>query len=270
MLGYFNNFARTTVVEGRGPVGGLVFQSQVGSQNFRDHYSTSESGLLRVDAWNPLDEHLTEAGGAAYEFVEVPLTWAGLAGGRRPDGTDARSDLEGAYGALPLPLPQELEDGDTAEMVERLDRVHDFVRQRYWRQGGPAALRAEQDLEAQALGALWRLLTDEERQFLATAEVFWRDHRLVVGMDFGPVVIELAKAVESLVDRLLVQPFKEWTTAMAVSTQSSTRWATCERNFSGRSRCSPARRTGRARARLTTTCTLRESNHSPMENFFQR
>ena len=86
-----------------------------------------------------------------------------------------------------------------------------FVRQRYWREGGPAALRAEQDLEAQALGALWRLLTDDERQFLATAEVFWRDHRLAVGMDFGPVVIELAKAVESLVDRLLVQPFKEWT-----------------------------------------------------------
>ena len=85
-----------------------------------------------------------------------------------------------------------------------------------WDHYGSDATRvatAQRDLETYVLGRSWRYLTHEEQQFLATAEVFWKDHAGAANMDFGPVVIEIAKAVESLIRRRLVEPFLTWCTA---------------------------------------------------------
>jgi hypothetical protein len=57
---------------------------------------------------------------------------------------------------------------------------------------------------------MWNLLTEEEQRFLATAEIFWQDHAGAVGMDFGPVVIEIAKAFQSLAVRTVIDPLRAW------------------------------------------------------------
>jgi hypothetical protein len=210
MLGYFLNFQNTVVAGGRGPVGGLVFQGGSVGSGAVEHRSRSGKGLLVLDDWDPLSDQLTAKDGPVDKFVSLLLQWAGLMGGRRPDGRDMRSELEQVYGAIASAQDAPAETPDEPELIEQLDRLHDFTQKHYWEGRGPAVLRAEQDLEAHLLGSAWRELTSDERRFLATAEVFWRDHRDAIGMDFGPVVIELAKAFESVVDRLVFGPFKTW------------------------------------------------------------
>jgi hypothetical protein len=213
MLGYFHNFANTMVVEGRGPVGGLVFQCRGAKPPSVEYASRSGTGLLLVDAWDPMDEQLTAPEGAVDDFVKRLLEWAGLLGGRRPDGYDARDDLEEVYGIVGSEETTAANVEDTEELLQQLNALHDYARKRYWENRGPALLRAERDLEAHLLGGVWGDLSDDEQQFLATAEVFWRDHRKAIGMDFAPVVIELAKSVESVLARLFIKPFQDWTTA---------------------------------------------------------
>jgi hypothetical protein len=210
MLGYFHNFANTTVVEGRGPIGGLVFQCRGPKPTPVTYHSRSKTGLLLVDAWDPLDEQLTLSGGPVDTFIKTLLDWAGLIGGRRPDGYDPRQDLEQLYGLVGPDEPDSALSEDSSDLVQQLDAIDQFARKHYWETRGPAVLRAERDLEAHILGAVWSALTEGEQRFLATAEVFWHDHRKAIGMDFGPVVIELAKAVESVLGRLLVDPFQTW------------------------------------------------------------
>lgn len=212
MLGYFSNFESRVVVSGRGPVGGLVFLGDGDEGELVEHRSRSGEGLLVLDDWDPAADGLTEPGGAVERFIARMLEWAGLMGGRRPDGQDVRGELERAYGdvadgdAAPPPDDQ----ADDPELIERLERVHRFAQERYWVERGPAVLGAEQALERHMLGAVWRQLTEEERRFLVTAEVFWHDHAGAIAMDFGPVVIELAKACESVAGRLVFEPFKAW------------------------------------------------------------
>jgi hypothetical protein len=210
MLGYFLNLHNTVVAGGRGPVGGLVFQGGSIASGAVEHRSRSGKGLLVLDDWDPTSDALTAEDGPVDKFVSLLLEWAGLMGGRRPDGRDMRGELEQAYGPVGSADAGPAETPDEPGLIEQLDRLHDFTQKHYWEGRGPAVLRAEQDLEAHLLGSGWRELTSDERQFLATAEVFWRDHRDGIGMDFGPVVIELAKAFESVVDRLVFGPFKAW------------------------------------------------------------
>jgi len=215
MLGYFANFAKTVAVAGRGPVGGLVFQCRGEKPPLAEYNSRSGTGLLVVDAWDPLDDHLADPGGAVDEFVSRLLEWAGLLGGRRPDGYDPRDDLAEVYGLLGEEQGEDSASGDNEALVEQLEAIHKFTYTHYWDKRGPALLQAERDLEAHLLGPTWSELTEDEQQFLATGEVFWRDHRNAIGMDFGPVVIELAKAVESVLRRLLVEPCQTWATTAA-------------------------------------------------------
>lgn len=210
MLGYFLNFRNRVVAGGRGPVGGLVFQGGAIAAGAVEHRSRSGEGLLVLDDWDPTSNELTEKGGPVDAFVSRLLEWAGLLGARRPDGRDMRSELEQTYGPVAGDGLGAPDLPDTTELIEQLARLHDFTQKHYWEGRGPAALRAEQDLEAHVLGPVWRQLTNDEQRFLATGEVFWRDHRSAIGMDFGPVIIEHAKAFESLVDRLVFAPFKTW------------------------------------------------------------
>ena len=212
MLGYFLNFHNVVVAGGRGPVGGLVFQGGSIASGAVEHRSRSGTGNLVLDDWDPTSDALTAKDGPVDKFVSLLLEWAGLIGGRRPDGHDMRGELEKAYGPVGSIGAAAPEMPDELELTEQLDRLHEFTRKHYWEGRGPAVLRAEQDLEAHLLGSAWRDLTEDERRFLATAEVFWRDHREAIGMDFGPVVIELAKAFESVIDRLVFGPFKKWAT----------------------------------------------------------
>ncbi len=210
MLGYFLNFHNVVAAGGRGPVGGLVFQGGSIGSGAVEHRSRSGKGLLVLDDWDPMSDTLTAKDGRVDKFVSLLLEWAGLMGGRRPDGRDMRGELEQAYGPVPSLDAGPAQTPDEPELIEQLNRLHEFTHKHYWEGRGPAVLRAEQDLEAHLLGSAWRELTDDERRFLATAEVFWRDHRDAIGMDFGPVVIELAKAFESVIDRLVFGPFKTW------------------------------------------------------------
>ena len=48
---------------------------------------------------------------------------------------------------------------------------------------------------------------------LATGELFWTDHQLAVGLDFAPVVAELARALEISLEEMLFAPSRTWARA---------------------------------------------------------
>jgi hypothetical protein len=199
MLGYFANFARRMVIGGRGPVGGLVF-STIGSGSVISTAS-DQGGLLVTVTIDPASPDIDTDNSPFYDFVTQLLRSAGLYGGLRPSGADIGRELAELHRTLNSVVSDE-------DIDARADRIHQWVIERIGQSQEVA--RAERDLEAHLLGDAWGLLTDDERRFLSTAEVFWSDHRYSVGMDFGPVVIELSKAVESAAHRLLFKPYLSW------------------------------------------------------------
>lgn len=202
MLGYFSNFARRCRVGQRGPVGGLVYASTTATTDVWKAES-DQHGLLVTVAVAPTDDPQLEA--AAQAFVEPLLRSAGLLGGDRSDGWPADAQLQTLHAAHP-------DDPADDEQGSRIDAIHAWTQEHYAADSTRMA-SAAQALQVHVLGDAWQHLTDEERRFLATAEVFWNDHAGAVSMDFGPVVIELAKAFESLAIRTVVEPFKRWATA---------------------------------------------------------
>lgn len=201
MLGYFSNFGRRTRVGKRGPVGGLLFSSTSGSSDVWLAESDYD-GVLGTIAVDPLDAALTEPDGPATSFIEPLLRAAGLFGGLRPDGWPADAELRAVHATLP--------DPDTEEaLAQREQAIHAWIEQHYG--SDPSRVAAtESVLETHVLGDPWHALNGDEQRFLATAEIFWQDHAGTVGMDFGPVVIEIAKAFESLASRKLIEPFRRW------------------------------------------------------------
>lgn len=203
MLGYFTNFSRRCRVGQRGPVGALVYASITSTT---DPWMTEsdQHGLLVTTAIAPTNDEQLEAGARA--FIEPLLRAAGLLGGDRPDGWPADAELQILHASQPV----ESEHDDEHEA--KVDAIHAWIQVHYGADPTRMAT-AQQTLEVHVLGDAWQHLTDEERRFVATAEVFWGDHAGAVSMDFGPVVIEIAKAFESLANRTVVEPFKHWAAA---------------------------------------------------------
>jgi hypothetical protein len=199
MLGYFTNFHRRCRIGQRGPVGGLVYASTTATS---DVWTTKsdQHGLLATVAIAPTDAR--QLATASKAFIEPLLRAAGLLGGDRPDGWAADAQLQALHAT------QSAETGDD-DREAVIDEIHAWTQEHYG--ADPTRMAsAEHALEVHVLGDAWHLLLDEERRFLATAEVFWSDHAGAVTMDFGPVVIELAKVFESLANRTVIEPFREW------------------------------------------------------------
>ena len=204
MLGYFANFSRRTRVGKRGPVGGLIFRARSGSTDTWLAKS-DKGGLLGTVAIDPLDEQIAAPTGPARRFMEPLLRAAGLFGGERPDGWQADADLQALHATLP-------DEQSEAAQAEREAAIHAWTRANYGSDSTRVAT-TEALLERHVLGEPWHQLTEEEHRFLATAEIFWEDHAGTVGMDFGPVIIEIAKTFESLAGRRLIEPFRAWADA---------------------------------------------------------
>lgn len=202
MLGYFTNFERRCRVGLRGPAGALVYSSTVGTTELWE--SNSEAGgSLTTIAVDPRDGNLAEPNGPAAVLLDQLLRSIGLLGGERPGGWAADKQLEELRAGI-------ADDPETEEGAAQISaEVHEWLAANYGSDPTRVA-KASQVLDAHMLGVSWGLLTDDERRFLATAEVFWEDHSGAANLDFGPVVLELAKVFESLAERLLVAPLKEW------------------------------------------------------------
>jgi hypothetical protein len=201
MLGYFSNFVRRCQVANRGPVGGLIYSSL--TNGGEPWMATSDrGGLLVTIALNPNDPGLHESLGGAQALIEPLLRSAGLLGGARPDGSQAHLDLAELHRGHP-------DDPADPDQQTRVGAISAWVEANYGHDQTRMAT-SERVLATHVLGDATRHLTADELRFLTTAEVFWEDHADAVQMDFGPVVIELAKAVESIVNRTVVEPFRAW------------------------------------------------------------
>lgn len=183
MLGYFENFSRRVRVAGRGPVGALLFVSRSGLTGPRT-FSSRGGGYLVAMALDPLSD---ESVSTAPSFVEDLFAHAGLAGGQ----THVSSALH------------EIKAANISE-EEIVERIHELTIAEYCRPGA-AYDEAVRDLELHLLGDAWGRLTDDAQRFIATAEVFWGEHRFALGIDFAPVVVELARAMESLLSKWLFE-----------------------------------------------------------------
>src|SRR5690606_30825074 len=101
-------------------------------------------------------------------------------------------------------------EGETVQAEDEvLARIHELVAAQYG-VPGPALLQARQGLELHLLGSMWSELDDDVQSLLATGEVFWAQHHLAFGMDFAPVVVELSRALEVVINRMLFEPFRRW------------------------------------------------------------
>jgi hypothetical protein len=204
VLGYFMNFRRRTSGGGRGPVGCLIFRSDDASGLVKEHESEDKRGLVMSVALNPADSVPDRVDKTMREAVAQMLERAGMVGDRRPDGSRVGRELDEVYASV------ELEDVSQGAEDRRADAVHEYVQRRYYTEAGEHLEAIEREMESSLVGSAWHKLNDEERRFVVTGEVFWREHRGASGMEFGPVVIELAKALESVLFRLLVEPLRDW------------------------------------------------------------
>lgn len=196
MLGYFHNFARTLRVGDRGPAAGLVFASNAGVGAVRT-YSSQSGGLLCAVALDPTDD---TAGSRVVDMVQELLRAIGLTGGRPP----VAQELALAKRAGDV---NEVDPEVTAEAV--LERVHRITATHYAADVS-AIQSASQSIELNLLGHSWASLDEEVHLLIATAEVFWAEHRLATGLDFAPVVVELGRAVETILHKGLFLPFAAW------------------------------------------------------------
>lgn len=215
MLGYFENFSRQMRIQGRGPIGGLIFLSRQGSGPIR-RYKSRSGGVLVAAALDPCDQGPDGSSGAR-PLLEEMLRSVGLLGGR-PDVTSALQEIkESVWGTGGQVVNAEAE----VEAEDRvLARVHELVVAQYGIPG-PALREAHQALELHLLGSIWSKLDDDVQSLLATSEVFWAQHHLGFGMDFAPVVVELSRAMEIIISRMLFEPFRRWADARGLPSGAS-------------------------------------------------
>ncbi len=203
ILGYFQNFPHRMKVEDRGPVGGLIFLSRDGQSSIRTYQSRSGGGLV-VGAFDPGQEIDLIADGAR-PFLEQLLGCLHVLGGRPDFSVELQKTKETTWQSLNGSNPAEIED-------KVIDSVHALVAARYG-SPSPALMAVSQVLELHLLGSTWHSLDKDVQNLLATAEVFWSEHQQALGMDFAPVVVELSRAMEILLSRLLIGSFNRWANA---------------------------------------------------------
>jgi hypothetical protein len=206
MLGYFENFQRTTKVNDRGPLGGLFFPSFKGSSE-KLQYDSIGGGFLAAITIDPTAVGEDGCSGVV-PLLSSLLEKAGLIGSGRRDMDAALKELKVADAAV-----------TTEEAI--LDGIHNLIAATYGR-SGRAMDDARRGLEQHLLGSAWSKLDDDVQTMLATGEVFWSQHSLAFGMDFAPVVVEFSRALEVILSRLLFDQFRRWASERSRPSSSGT------------------------------------------------
>jgi hypothetical protein len=201
MLGYFHNFSRRLRVRDRGPLGALVFRSPGGTSELKEYRPRQGGGGLFTVALDPCDPHRPGWVGVKL-LLEGLLRGAGLLADRVPLSEQVRAVKQRAWATSSLlteemaeqQVLQELHDVLTAAYADRDEDLH----------------QARNILEQHLLGQAWSYLDENVRSVLTTGEVFWADHQLAVGLDFAPVVAELARSMEIVLEDHLFAPSRAW------------------------------------------------------------